>query len=252
MNDVVFVTLVLTGFAVAFLHAAIPTHWLPFIVAARAQNWNTPKTLTVTGVAGAGHVLFTVALGLLVVWGGMAINSRIGKIFPFIAGGALVALGLFYLVRQARGGTGHSHLFGTLSHHKHERHSHHHHTPLHGHTGEDEQVDQKKDDIAAIEERWSHRRSDWLVIAGLFALLTFSPCEAFLPVFLIGAKYGWAGFVLLSGILAIATVAGMLVFTWLTLAGVEKLKVRSLEKFESGILGGVLCLLGVLIILFER
>jgi len=30
------------------------------------------------------------------------------------------------------------------------------------------------------------------------------------------------------------------------------LKLRNLEKFESGILGGVLCLLGMLIILFEH
>src|SRR5438067_3109737 len=79
-----------------------------------------------------------------------------------------------------------------------------------------------------------------------------SPCEAFLPVFLIGAKYGWIAFALLSAILAIGTVAGMVVFTWVTLAGVEKLRFRPLEKFESGILGGVLCLLGMLIILFER
>lgn len=251
MNDLVFITLIVTGFAVAFLHAAIPTHWLPFVVAARAQHWNKPKTLAITGVAGAGHVLFTIALGVLVVWGGMAINSRIGKAFPFIAGGALIALGLFYLVRQIRGGTGHSHLFGTHSHPKHQHHSYDHHTPPHVHDDEHEQVDQE-DDIATIEQRWSHRRSDWLVIAGLFALLTFSPCEAFLPVFLIGAKYGWIGFALLSGILAIATVAGMMVFTWLTLGGMEKLKVRALEKFESGILGGVLCLLGVLIILLER
>ena len=251
MNDLVFITLIVTGFAVAFLHAAIPTHWLPFVVAARAQHWNKPKTLAITGVAGAGHVLFTIALGVLVVWGGMAINSRIGKAFPFIAGGALIALGLFYLVRQIRGGTGHSHLFGTHSHPKHQHHSYDHHTPPHVHADEHEQVDQE-DDIATIEQRWSHRRSDWLVIAGLFALLTFSPCEAFLPVFLIGAKYGWIGFALLSGVLAIATVAGMVVFTWLTLGGMEKLKVRALEKFESGILGGVLCLLGVLIILLER
>jgi hypothetical protein len=108
------------------------------------------------------------------------------------------------------------------------------------------------DDIANIEQRWSHRRSDWVVIAGLFALLTFSPCEAFLPVFLMGAQYGWIGFALLSATLAIATVAGMVVFTWLTLAGVEKLNFRALEKFESGILGGVLCLLGLLIALFEH
>ena len=67
-----------------------------------------------------------------------------------------------------------------------------------------------------------------------------------------GAKYGWIGFALLSAILAIATVAGMIVFTWLTLAGIEKLKLSALEKFESGILGGVLCLLGLSIMLFER
>ena len=122
MDAVVFIILVLSGFTVAFLHAAIPTHWLPFVVAARAQHWKKPKTLAVTGVAGAGHVLFTIALGVLVVWGGMAINSRIGKVFPVIAGGALITLGLFYLVRQIRGGTGHSHLFASHSHHKHEHH----------------------------------------------------------------------------------------------------------------------------------
>ena len=250
MNDVVFITLIVTGFSVAFLHAAIPTHWLPFVVAARAQHWKRPKTLAVTGLAGAGHVLFTIALGVLVVWGGMAINSRIGKAFPLIAGSALIALGLFYLVRQVRG-AGHSHLFGSHSHYQHDHHSHDPHAQPEPHAHEPEHVDQE-DDIATIEERWSHRRSDWVVIGGLFALLTFSPCEAFLPVFLIGAKYGWIGFALLSAILAIGTVAGMVVFTWLTLAGMQKLKFRALEEFESGILGGVLCLLGVLIILFER
>jgi nickel/cobalt transporter (NicO) family protein len=71
-------------------------------------------------------------------------------------------------------------------------------------------------------------------------------------VFLMGAQYGWIGFAMLSATLALATVAGMVVFTWLTLAGMEKLNFRALEKFESGILSGVLCLLGVLIILFEH
>lgn len=250
MNALVFTTIAISGFTVAFLHAAIPTHWLPFVVAARAQHWKKPKTLAVTGVAGSGHVIFTIALGVLVVWGGMAINSRIGKVFPFIAGGALVALGLFYLVRQFRG-TSHSHLFGGNSHHQHKHHSHDDVTQPHVHAHEHPLLDQESD-IATIKERWSQKRSDWVVIAGLFALLTFSPCEAFLPVFLIGAKYGWIGFALLSAILAIATVAGMVVFTWLSLAGVEKLKIRALQEFESGILGGVLCLLGVLIILFER
>src|SRR3954467_822861 len=107
MTTGLFTAIVITGFTVAFLHAAIPTHWLPFVVAARAQQWNRAKTLVVTGIAGSGHVLFTTALGVLVVWGGIAINAKWSRSFPLIAGGALVAIGLFYLLRQFRGVYGH-------------------------------------------------------------------------------------------------------------------------------------------------
>jgi len=96
------------------------------------------------------------------------------------------------------------------------------------------------------------RKSDWAAIVSLLALLTFSPCEGFLPVYVAGVRYGWSGFFLLTIILSIATVAGMIVFTWLTLAGMEKLKLAFLEKYESGILGGLLCLLGLLVIIFEH
>ena len=108
------------------------------------------------------------------------------------------------------------------------------------------------DEIEKIEHQWSRPRSDWAVIAGLVALLTFSPCEAFLPVFLTGAKYGWFGFALLSAILAIATVAGMIVFTWLTLLGLQRLRFKALEKYEPITVGVVFCLLGLIIILFEH
>src|SRR5262249_714958 len=120
LNDIVFLTLAATGFAVGFLHAVIPTHWLPFVVAARAQHWRRAKTLAVTAFAGIGHALFTTALGAVVVWGGIAMNNRIGKAFPFVAGGALIALGIFYLVRQIQGNHGHVHLLGG-------------HMPGHGH-----------------------------------------------------------------------------------------------------------------------
>ena len=250
MNDIVFITLLATGFAVGFLHAVIPTHWLPFVVAARAQHWNKTKTLTVTGFAGAGHTLFTTALGVLVVWGGMAINSRIGRAFPYLAGGALIALGIFYLVRQITGGHGHVHLFGGHSHHHHHEHEHpHDHSHHHHHDEVDETIEEEEREI---EQDWSQQRSDRAAILGLMALLTFSPCEAFLPVFLTGAKYGWLGFALLSTVLAVATVAGMIIFTWLTLIGLQRLRLRKLEKYEPLIVSGVFCLLGLLVIIFEH
>ena len=96
------------------------------------------------------------------------------------------------------------------------------------------------------------RISDRVAITSLLALLTFSPCESFLPVYVSGVRYGWMGFALLTAILSIATVLGMVVFTWLTLSNLEKLNLRFLEKYESGVIGSLLCTLGVLIIVLEK
>ena len=67
-----------------------------------------------------------------------------------------------------------------------------------------------------------------------------------------GVRYGWSGFALLTAILSAGTVAGMVLFTWLTLTGVRNIKLGLLEKYESGLIGGLLCAVGLLIILFEN
>ncbi len=94
--------------------------------------------------------------------------------------------------------------------------------------------------------------SDRAAIISLLTLLTFSPCEGFLPIYVSGVRYGWIGFALLTAILSVATVAGMLLFTFLTLTGMQRIKLAVLEKYESGIMGGLLCLVAILIILFEK
>ncbi len=226
MNEAVLTTIAITGFGVAFFHAAIPTHWLPFVLAARAQHWNHSRTLGVTALAGTGHVIFTAALGLLIAWFGIVLNEHIGVWFPRIAGTALILLGAFYLYRQFTGkGHAHHHLFCEHEHtHAHDGVEHeHHHTVA----------------------------SDRAAITSLLALLTFSPCEAFLPIYASGVRYGWGGFILLTVILSVGTVAGMILFTWLTLMGVQKVKLEALEKFESGIIGTLLGVVGLLIIFFE-
>ena len=71
MNETVFLSIAATGFVVAFAHAAIPTHWLPFVLAGRGQRWRKGTTLMVVALCGSGHVLFTTVLGALVVWLGI-------------------------------------------------------------------------------------------------------------------------------------------------------------------------------------
>ena len=227
MNDSVLTTIAITGFGIAFFHAAIPTHWLPFVLTARAQRWNRSKTLIITALAATGHACFTATLGLIVAWLGIALSDRIGALFPWIAGGALISFGLFYIIRQLTGRP-HTHL-----HLGHEGHSHDH-----AHS--------------QPENRMSFSKSDLAAISSLLALLTFSPCEAFVPVYVSGVRYGWHGFALLTIILTVATIAGMVAFTGLALTGIEQVKLRSFEKYEAGVMGALLCAVGVLIILFEQ
>ena len=211
MNPTVLISIVTTGFVVAFLHSAIPTHWLPFVLAWRSQRWSRARLLAVTGLAAAGHVLFTTLLGVVVVWLGLNVDRLTGRVFPLIAGAVLIVFGLTYIVRHLRG-AGHSHA--------------HPHAP-------------------------KPAASDRAVILGLIALLTFSPCEVFLPVYLSGIRYGWPGFALLSTVLAGATFTGMMLFTTLASAGLERFRLAALERYEGAIVGTLLCLLGLAVIFLE-
>ncbi len=233
MNDSVLTTIAITGFTIAFFHAAIPTHWLPFVLAARVQRWNRSKTLLITALAATGHASFTAMLGLVVAWLGIALSDRIGALFPWIAGGALIAFGLFYIFRQLTG-RAHTHLHLGRGGHSHDHGHEHNHEHEHG------------------SGRLAFSKSDIAAVTSLLALLTFSPCEAFVPVYVSGVRYGWYGFALLTLILTVATIAGMVVFTWLALVGIEQVKLRAFEKYEAGVMGVLLCAVGVLIILFEQ
>jgi ABC-type nickel/cobalt efflux system permease component RcnA len=242
MNQTVLTALAVTGFGVAFFHAAIPTHWLPFVLTARVQRWNKAKTIAVTALAGTGHVLVTAALGLAITLFGAAVSDTIGGWFPRIAGGALLLFGLYYLFRQALG-KGHVHFHYPHEHLHEQAHGHihgHHHNHGERHEHEDQPAYQPR------------RTSDRAAILSLLAFLTFSPCEGFVPFYVSGIRYGWAGFAVLTAVLSVATVAGMVIFTSLTLVGLSKIKLGLLEKYESALMGVLLCAVGILIIVFER
>jgi nickel/cobalt transporter (NicO) family protein len=239
MNSAVLTTIALTGFTVAFFHAAIPTHWLPFVLVARARGWTRTKTLLLTLCAGVGHVGLTSLLGVGIAWFGFQLDERVGGLFPWLIGVFLVAVGLYYFWCQSQDrGVCHHHALGSR-HQPSEACGHEH-----GHSHWEEEL---KDSPLV-----SARASDWTAMSGLFLMLTLSPCEGFLPIYLSGVKFGWRGFALLTLILAVATLAGMTLFTWLTLRGLEHLKVQRIERYEAGLVGAMFCLLGVLVIVLEH
>jgi hypothetical protein len=201
VNTTFLASVAATGFAVAFMHAALPTHWLPFVLVGRAQKWTTLRTLSVTLLAGLGHVSLTIVLGLAVVAAGLAAQSHLGGYFHWIVGALMAGIGVFYILR---GRHRHAHL-----------------------------------------DAGRKFASDRAAIIGLVVLLTLSPCEAFLPLYLAGLDHGVLGFIVLSLVLLTATSAGMLLFTGLSLAGFNRLGLARLEQYEELILGGALIAIGL-------
>jgi ABC-type nickel/cobalt efflux system permease component RcnA len=238
MQFPVLTTVAATGFTVAFVHAAIPTHWLPFVLVARARGWGRGKAIAVLALAGLGHVMVMSILGLGIAWMGFHVEEHV-EWFPRFAGGVLLAFAAYYLWRQWRG-------TGICHHH-----------PPGGHHHADEHCGEEKEHShwhAELEESplMSTTAGDWAAVGGLFGMLTLSPCEGFLPIYLSAVQFGWRGFVVLSVILAFATFAAMTLFTWLALIGFDRFRLKSFERYEAGLLGSLFGVLGILIIVLEH
>jgi nickel/cobalt exporter len=205
VNLAVFTSIAAAGFVVAFMHAILPTHWLPFVLVGREQRWSAGKTLGVTALAGLGHVAFTVVIGAVVVAVGLVAAPALESWFKWVVAAVLVGLGVFYLTREA---------------HQHP-------------------------------DKPRRYLSDRAAIAGLVLLLTLSPCEAFIGVYMTAIKHGWVGFGLLSLVLLAATGAAMMLFTGLMLAGTRFVKLDALQARESTILGWALIAMAVAVLIFE-
>lgn len=90
------------GFVTAFLHAALPTHWLPFVLVGRAQGWRARMTLGAAALAGAVHVISTAIVGGLIVAAGLALEERLSGVLPWLAAAMMFAFGGYYLFRSLR------------------------------------------------------------------------------------------------------------------------------------------------------
>lgn len=212
-----YIPAMITGLTVAVLHASLPTHWLPFVLASRTQKWSYKKTFSILMIAGLGHVLTTTLLGAAVVWFGVKLSEQAGQILVFVAAGGVFAFGAYNIVQHFRGHT-HSHCDSTVPHHHHD---------------------------------FSKTASDGWAVLSLLSLLTFSPCESFLPVYVSAWPLGWTGFLVLSMVLGVGTLLAMTVFMTVVYFGSVKLKLHWLENNEKLIFGIMLLFLSLMIYVIE-
>ncbi len=117
---------------IGVLHTMVPDHWVPITLVARQYRWSKRETGRFAALAGMGHVLTTLLLGLFVWGAGKAAAFRFGHALDTYASLGLVLFGGGFALRafwEAResGEEGHSHA-----------HSHGNiPLPLHGHASSD-------------------------------------------------------------------------------------------------------------------
>ena len=199
------------GFATAFLHAALPTHWLPFVLVGRGQRWTLTQVLTTVAIAGAAHIVTPAVVGGLIVAAGLVVDQWIAGLLPGLSAGLLFLFGAFYLgkalLRPAVMAGGPS--------------------------------------LALSEPTVSHAAAFW----GLVVMMAVSPGEVLLPIYLSQATEGPVVLTALTLAFGVGTVLGMALFTVLARAGWSVLRLERWARYEGIILGLALILIGLLVIL---
>ncbi len=186
---------------VALIHALLPTHWLSFVLVARAQGWRRGKMMRVVLISGFGHVTTTTIVGLAAAALSKGFHEAMAGLEAPLAAFVLGGFGLYYIVMGWR-----------REGHPHCTHDH-------------------SDDPPA---------ADKVAVGALFLEMTLSPCETLIPIFLASGALPWVTLFTMAVAMSAITIGAMGVLAYLGYSGYEKLTFPWLERNERLVLGALL------------
>ena len=94
--------LVLAVIGVGVFHTLVPDHWVPIALMARQSGWTRRRTALAALVAGTGHVISTLFIGLVVWAAGVAFAHRFGQMVSWAASFALIVFGVWIALASLR------------------------------------------------------------------------------------------------------------------------------------------------------
>jgi nickel/cobalt exporter len=227
-NDITI--LMFVAASIGFFHTLFgPDHYLPFIVMARANRWSTIKTIWITLLCGVGHVVSSVALGIIGIAMGIGVTELVGfeSFRGNIATWLLIGFGLVYFiwgVRNAIKNKPHEHF------HAHEDEKNHTHRHIHS------------DNHAHVHSQEKKNFTPWI----LFTIFILGPCESLIPILMYpAAKSSIGGVILVTSVFGIVTIATMLGVVLISLLGINFLPTKTLERYIHPIAGATIIMSGI-------
>lgn len=248
MSEYGFMALLVTALTVGVVHTLLgPDHYIPFIAMSKAGGWSWRKTLRITWLCGAAHVLSSVALGLFGVWSvrRMGVDAEnilarltgIESVRGDLAGWLLLAFGLAYTVwgarRAIRSRIEADPPVSAKYPAQRENHAPDEMPPAIG-TSDSHR---KTADIKSNMTGWA-----------LFTVFVFGPCEPLIPLMMAPtALVGWERAALLALVFGVATVATMTVLVAAGVWGVSALKLPHLQRYAHATAGALVVACGIAI-----
>ncbi|MBV8298624.1 MAG: hypothetical protein JO083_03560 [Candidatus Eremiobacteraeota bacterium] len=210
--------LILAVGAVGVLHTIVPDHWVPITLIARQRGWTRGQTARASLQAGTGHVVSTLAIGLVVWVAGVAFATRFGQAVSTLSSLALIAFGGWiavssWLELRARDARSHEH------------------------------AEMRPPDDAQAKRGGSSRTA-------LLLILGSSPMVEGIPAFFAAVKYGPVLIAAMSVVFAISTIVTYVALTVTSAAGLQKVRFGALERYGEVLSGAFIALVGVVFLVF--
>ncbi len=224
-----------------------PDHYLPFVAMSRAGAWSLRRTLAVAFFCGLGHVLSSVALGVVGIAAGVALfrMEAIETVRGELAGWMLLGFGLVYFVYGVRRAIRHrphahwhAHADGTVHQHEHVHVDQHVHIHL-----RDARAKRNPHTGRAVDASTTER-TPWI----MFTILVFGPCEPLIPFLMYPASKGnWMDVAVVTTVFGLATLATMTVAVALSCLAMSAVAWPRLERFGHALAGFVVLFCGAAI-----
>ncbi len=196
----------------------------------KAGGWSRGRTLTVTLLCGAGHVASSVVLGTLGVALGLALGGLqwVEAFRGRMAGWLLLGFGLAYAawgvhraIRRRPHRHWHAHAGGAVHDHEHRHEAEHAHVHQEG--------------AARVMTPWI-----------LFTIFVFGPCEPLIPLVMVpAAEHSPWGVAVVTAVFGAATLVTMTAIVTVSLAGLDRLRLASLDRWSHATAGAALTACGL-------